>query len=584
MKISPRQAPPGSCSLDHTYARPGCRKIRVGRIGTGQMKNSLANKGIRTSTYDGRVADYSGFRDTQRTGGSVVSTQSEGRRAAPDRPTEATGASAGTLLKRIATYSPGTVVPAVLTMVTSLVFTRVFSPEVYGRFSLFLVVVTPLRLVFTTWLTQGMGKFLPPEQTDHGRRQAKEAVFLSTAVVVLAESLFGVLAFAVAALLLPPGWHSFLLPVLLFFVVTSVFETLILLFPVEARAGVYVRYRLLDSVLTLGLRLALVSGLVGMGITLMFWSVVVSNAVLLPLMWLRAGLPSPTRFVHVLRSSGTRRRSLAFLGFGLPMTAWYFSGVLLDVGDRYVISFVDGPGPVGIYDASYRLIAGVATLMVVPIGITLHPYLMKLSGAADDARVGRVLGSVVENVFLVGLLTTGLVLLVHRDVARVLLGAQFREGSVIMPLVVAGVFVFNIGMFAHKPFEISGRTRPMVAMAFVAAAANLALCFVLVPLVGYVGAAWATLLAYATYTVGIGLRSRRVIAWRIDVRRTARRSAALLAGTAAILALRAGWQGLPYGWDLLLTALCAGTFAGVALLVLLRGSRPAPSTEGDDPC
>lgn len=508
-----------------------------------------------------------------------MSTQSESRAATTGG--GASGTSGSTLLRRIATYSPGTVVPAALTMVTALVFTRIFSPTDYGRFSLFLVAVTPLRLVFTTWLSQGVGKFLPPERSEEGRRQAKEAVLLSTGLVVAAESLFGVLAFAVAAAVLPSGLRSFLLPVLLFFVVTSVFETLVMIFPVEARAGAYVRYRLVDSVLTLLLRLALVSGLVGMGITLMFWSVVVSNAVLLPLMWWRAGLPSPTRFPAVLRRREPRRRALAFLGFGVPMTLWYFSGVLLDVGDRYVISFLEGPGPVGVYDASYRLIAGVATLLVVPIGITLHPYLMRLSGTGNDARIGQVLGRVVENVFLVGLLATGLVYVVHHDVAQVLLGPRFREGSVVMPLVLAGVFVFNIGMFAHKPFEILGRTRPMVILGFVSAAANLVLCFVFVPLMGYVGAAWATLAAYSVYTVGIGFLSRRAIAWRVDVRRTASSACLVVAAVGTVDLVRRLWSGLPYAWDLAATALLCAAVGGPLLLMLLRRSATTPTMEGD---
>lgn len=509
--------------------------------------------------------------ETRRSG---EQTRPEGT-PADDASAEATGqvsegVAASSMLRRIATYSPGTAVPALLTLVTSMIFTRIFRPEEYGHYSLFLLAVTPIRLLFTTWLNQGMGKFLPAEQTTDGRRRARETVFLCTGVVFIAESVFGIVAVAVARLLLPPLDQQFLLPVLLFLVVTSLFEVLTMVFPLEARASEYVSYRLMDSVITLGLRLLLVSGLVGMDITLMFWSVVLSNGVLLPVIWVRAGLPSPLRLLDRARSADTRRRALAFFAFGLPMTFWFFSSMLLDIGDRYVINFLKGAAPVGIYDANYRLVAGLGMVMVVPISITVHPYVMSLSGNTDDERIGRVLGKVVENLTLVGLLCTGLMFIVHSDIARVLLGPEFREGSVIMPLVLAGVFAFNVGMFTHKPFEIVGRTRTMVVFGFVSAALNVVLCFVLIPLMGYVGAAWATFLAYSFYTVSVGVLARRVIPWRVNVRRTVGQAALVVGGVSVIYGLRLAWSGLPYIWDLVLTGIACSALAGVALLKLMR--------------
>jgi O-antigen/teichoic acid export membrane protein len=148
-----------------------------------------------------------------------------------------------------------------------------------------------------------------------------------------------------------------------FVVVSSAFELLAMVLAAEQQAD-YTRYRLVDSVLTFGLRLLMVSAVLRMDLTLMFWSVVLSNGVLVPLMWVRAGFPTPRRLPELVRSARTRGLMRAFLLFGLPMTVWFFSGVLLDVGDRFVINYFLGPAPVGIYDANYRLIAGVAVLMV----------------------------------------------------------------------------------------------------------------------------------------------------------------------------------------------------------------------------
>lgn len=182
--------------------------------------------------------------------------------------------------------------------------------------------------------------------------------------------------------------------------------------------------------------------------------------------------------------------------------------------------------------------------MVAPVTITLHPYLMGISGSGDANRIGRVIGTIVENLFL--------------------LGPQSREGSIVMPIVLVGVFAFNTGTFAHKPFEIVGRARVMVTFGVVSAAANLVGCFVLIPQVSHIGAAYATLMAYVLYTVGVGALGRRLFPWRIDVRRVAVHGGIICGGVAAICLLRAAMGGLPYLWGLAVTVL--------ASCVLVRGS------------
>jgi O-antigen/teichoic acid export membrane protein len=273
-------------------------------------------------------------------------------------------ASQGTILRRIATYAPSSLLPAVLTLVTSMIFTRHFSAAALGVYSLFLTVAGPVKLIFTTWITQGIGKFLPQERTEDGRQLMKDAIFVSGVIVFGCESVLGLAALSVSWLFLSPGQRPYLAPMIVFVVVSSAFELLAMVLAAEHRAKDYTRYRLVDSVLTFGLRLLMVSAVLRMDLTLMFWSVVLSNGVLMPLIWVRAGFPTPRRLPELVRSARTRGLVRAFLLFGLPMTVWFFSGVLLDVGDRFVINYFLGPAPVGIYDANYRLIAGVAVLMV----------------------------------------------------------------------------------------------------------------------------------------------------------------------------------------------------------------------------
>src|SRR4051794_15145088 len=192
-------------------------------------------------------------------------------------------ASSRTLVRRIVAYAPSSLLPAVLTLATSMVFTRLFSAAAFGVYSLFLTVAVPVKLVMTTWVQQALGKYLPPERTVEGRRRVKDAIFVSGGIVFFCESVLGLLALAFVGLALGEGQRSFLAAMIGFVVGSSVFELLPMVLVAEHRATAYSTFRVTDSVLTFALRLLLVSALVRMDLTLMFWSVVMSNAVLVPL-------------------------------------------------------------------------------------------------------------------------------------------------------------------------------------------------------------------------------------------------------------------------------------------------------------
>jgi O-antigen/teichoic acid export membrane protein len=491
------------------------------------------------------------------------------------------GAHGQSLLKRIVLYMPSSIVPAMLTLATSIIFTRIFNPVAYGKYSLFLVYAAPIELLFIEWLDQSIGKFLPPAQASEDQQRVKNAIFLSIALIFVSETVLAVGVLAIGDFLLAPHWRSFLLPTALFVIVSSLFDVIAIVFAAEARAKEYTSYQLIDSVVTFALRLLLVSAIFSMDIRLMFWSVIISHGFLLPIMWVRGGFPAPRRLTQLLRSSEIRATAFVFLTFGLPMTIFFLSSVLLDVGDRYVLNFLMGPGSVGVYDANYRLIAGLVVLMVAPITITLHPYLMRIAGAGDAAQIERVIGNVVENLLLVGALTVGLTALLHADISRVLLGHEFRAGSVVMPAVVAGVFFFNIGTFVHKPFEIAGRTRVMLVFGVIAATANIGFCFALIPVLGYVGAAYATLLSYLLYTVCVGYLGRRIVRWRVNLRRLTLYAVIMSVGLAVIYLIRKASSGLPYGWFLAVSVVSSCALASAFLLAVLRPMLSPGWLEGD---
>jgi O-antigen/teichoic acid export membrane protein len=202
------------------------------------------------------------------------------------------------------------------------------------------------------------------------------------------------------------------------------------------------------------------------------------------------------------------------------------------------------------------------------VTITLHPYLMSVAGTGESERIREVIGTIVEHILLIGVLAVGLTYLFCRDAANVLLGHEFREGSIVMPIALAGMFFNNVGMFVHKPFEIIGRTRPMVVLGLVAVAANMGLNFVLVPRLGYVGAARDAAVVPALCG-RVGARAGGSI-WRIDLSRTAGFILVTVLGVGRSGPARDGTERVAYRWNLAVAVLASALLTAWCLLGVFR--------------
>ena len=83
------------------------------------------------------------------------------------------------------------------------------------------------------------------------------------------------------------------------------------------------------------------------------------------------GRPMPRSFpIPIPRAAEfSRPLYLELLRFGVPMMIGYeLSGIVLSVGDRYVIEGLLGEAPLGLYGAAYNLCQYVQALVIASVG------------------------------------------------------------------------------------------------------------------------------------------------------------------------------------------------------------------------
>jgi O-antigen/teichoic acid export membrane protein len=189
-----------------------------------------------------------------------------------------------------------------------------------------------------------------------------------------------------------------------------------------------------------------------------------------------------------------RRYGGVFL-FGLPMVPQQLSGWILGVGDRVVIRHVLGSADVGRYSVAYN----VGSLGFILLVFVNQAWMPRIYAVADRVARSRLLASSRDmmNLLLIpvvcGLAAGAPVVL------RVWVPPSFNPAELEPIVAIVAICTFPFAQFLAnlRALMSEARTGRAAVATLVAAAVNIGLNVVMVPLIGITGSAIATVLSYA---------------------------------------------------------------------------------------
>ncbi|MCX6153481.1 MAG: polysaccharide biosynthesis C-terminal domain-containing protein [Candidatus Kapabacteria bacterium] len=198
--------------------------------------------------------------------------------------------------------------------------------------------------------------------------------------------------------------------------------------------------------------------------------------------------------------------------FGLPTLPANFSAIILQVGDRPILKFLTNEANVGIYSVNYSL--GIVMMLVVSVfDYAWKPFYLTNFTESDAkktyARVFTYFTLVCSFIFLISSLFL-------REIVKFpfiggkFINPQYWTGLGIVPIIL-GAYYFN-GVYLNfaAGFNIEKKTKYLAYTVGLASVINVILNFLLIPIYGIWGAAWATFVAYFISAVLIFYYQRKV--------------------------------------------------------------------------
>lgn len=188
------------------------------------------------------------------------------------------------------------------------------------------------------------------------------------------------------------------------------------------------------------------------------------------------------------------------LKYALPLLIFGLAGNINETFDRILLKYLSPAdialSQVGIYSACYKL-SILMTIAIQGFKYAAEPFFFSYSKEAD----AKDIYADVMKYFVIICLMIFLGVMFYMDILKYFIGTKYHEGLGVVPvLLLANMFLgifYNLSVW----YKLTDKTRFGAYLSIFGAAVTLVMNFLLIPVIGYMGSAWATFTCYCSMMV-----------------------------------------------------------------------------------
>lgn len=181
--------------------------------------------------------------------------------------------------------------------------------------------------------------------------------------------------------------------------------------------------------------------------------------------------------------------------YSLPLLVAGLAGMVNETVDRILIKYLADPSvamdQLGIYGANYK-VAILMTIFIQTFRFAAEPFFFNQHKNSDSREIyARVM-----HYFVIFCAAIFLGVMLYMDIVKLFIGEEFREGIHVVPILLMANFFLGIFFNLSIWYKLTNQTRFGAWLAILGAAITIVLNAILIPVMGYTGAAWATFFCY----------------------------------------------------------------------------------------
>lgn len=188
--------------------------------------------------------------------------------------------------------------------------------------------------------------------------------------------------------------------------------------------------------------------------------------------------------------------------YAMPLMVAGFAGIVNEMLDRVLLKYLlpfdleTNQAHLGVYGACYKL-SILMTLFTQAFRYAAEPFFFAQSTQSN----AKTVYAVVMRYFVAAGILIFLGVMFFIDIFKLFIGENFREGLFIVPILLLANLCLGIYYNLSIWYKLTDKTRIGAVIAVVGASITIVLNVLLIPSIGYLGSAWATLICYASMVV-----------------------------------------------------------------------------------
>ena len=188
------------------------------------------------------------------------------------------------------------------------------------------------------------------------------------------------------------------------------------------------------------------------------------------------------------------------IGYSFPLLIAGLSGSINDVLDKVLLRRIMGEETgletVGVYGAGYK-IAVLMSLFIQMFRFAAEPFFFERAKKENAKETYAY----VMKYFVIAMLLVFLGINLYLKGFRFIIGPDFREALVVVPIVSMGYLLYGIYMNHSIWYKLNDLTRFGVYITLFGAAITIAINVLLIPVFGYMASAWAHVASYGAMII-----------------------------------------------------------------------------------
>jgi len=196
-----------------------------------------------------------------------------------------------------------------------------------------------------------------------------------------------------------------------------------------------------------------------------------------------------------------------FWRFGGPLIVTALLGTAMHQVSRYLLRYFVDMDQVGIYSVGLGIGQGVYFLFILPFCMIWNVLVYEI---AEQPNARKIFSSVFEYVtYGLALFLLGLSLFA-KPILEIMVTAEYLSAAEFIPILCVGYLLYSLHEHFQVPVLLAKRTMTLLPVAGLAVCVNIGFTLFFIPVIGTVGAAWASVVQFAVYSF-VGLYRYRKI-------------------------------------------------------------------------